>query len=98
MSVTVSREQGYWRAKCDDKTRCASYTAAGRVAAYWHGSHRSNQRDAHGDAVRHLCARHGASSICSKLTCAAPAAGVVQRQGHTLLRCAEHHVDLRGDR
>lgn len=95
MSVTVSREQGYWRAKCDDKDTCASYTAAGNVGAYWRGPHRSSRRDAHADAITHLALQHNVPVVCSKLTCGKPAVGVVQRQGHTMLRCTAHHVDLR---
>lgn len=96
MSVTVGREQGYWRAKCDSKAVCAAYTAAGNVAAYWRGPHRSNARDAHADAITHLVQRHRVLDICSKIGCHQPAIGVVQRRGVTLLRCTEHHVDLRG--
>lgn len=97
MNVTVSREQGYWRAKCDDKATCAAFTAAGKVGAYWRGPHRSKLRDAHADAFAHLVERHAVSAVCSKLTCSKPAVGIVQRQGDTLLRCIEHHVDLRGE-
>lgn len=94
MNVTVSREQGYWRAKCSDKN-CAAYTSAGNIAAYWRGPHHHNASAAHTDAVAHLVERHGVLNLCSKLGCHKPAIGVVQRQGITLLRCAEHHVDLR---
>lgn len=96
MSVTVSRE-GYWRAKCDDRITCASCTAAGNVAAYWRGGHHSKPRDAHADAIRHLTERHDVACICDEDGCTQPAAGVVQRRGQTLLRCTEHHVDLRRD-
>lgn len=98
MNVTVSREQGYWRAKCTDKDTCASYTAAGNVAAYWRGPYRSNASAAHTDAITHLIARHDVSPVCSWPDCRQAAAGVVQRRGRMLLRCAEHHVDLRGAR
>jgi len=93
--VTVSHEQGYWRAKCADKDTCAARTAAGNIGAYWRGGHHSKAADAHADAVKHLVERHGDRGVCASLGCGKPAAGVVQRQGITLLRCAEHHVDLR---
>jgi len=95
-NVTVSREQGYWRAKCNDRSTCAAYTAAGKVGAFWRGPHRSSRHLAHADAIQHLAERHELPLICSQLTCSKRAVGVVQRQGHTLLRCLDHHVDLRG--
>lgn len=102
MSVTVGREQNYWRAKCDDKATCAARTASGNIAAYWRGRHRTTLAIAHSDAITHLIARHNVTPVCGRLAsvndrtpCGAPAVGVVQRRGVTLLRCAEHHVDLR---
>ena len=94
MNVTVNRAYGYWRAKCTDDT-CAARTAAGNLGAYWRGPNRGKAKDAHADAIAHLEDRHGVRARCSQLGCATPAAGVVQRQGVTLLRCAKHHVDLR---
>ena len=97
MNVTVSREQNYWRAKCSNQDTCAARTAAGNIAAYWRGPHRSSQRDAHADAIAHLVDRHGDDGVCEWYGgCGKAAVGVVQRQGVTLLRCAEHHVDLGG--
>ena len=95
MNVTVSREQGYWRAKCNNADTCAARTSAGNIAAYWRGPHRHKAADAHADAIAHLVERHAFKAVCTKIACFSPAIGVVQRQGVTLLRCAEHHVDLR---